>query len=37
VAGKTVENHRLQLMNKIDMHNIAGLTRYAVRHGIVAV
>ena len=36
VAGKTVENHRLRLMNKIDVHNIAGLTRYAVRHGIVA-
>ncbi|HWB58975.1 MAG TPA: response regulator transcription factor [Chthoniobacteraceae bacterium] len=36
LSCKTVENHRSRLMNKIDVHEVAGLTRYAVRHGIVA-
>ncbi len=37
VANKTVENHRAHLMDKLHIHDIASLTRYAVRHGIVAV
>jgi|ERR1700677_413679 len=37
VSGKTVENHRAHLMRKIDVHDIASLTRYAVRHGIVTI
>jgi DNA-binding NarL/FixJ family response regulator len=37
VTSKTVENHRAHLMRKIDVHDIAGLTRYAVRHGIVTI
>ena len=37
VASKTVENHRARLMSKIDVHDVAGLTRYAVRHGIVTI
>ena len=32
---KTVEKHRQQLMNKLHIHEIAGLTRYAITHGIV--
>jgi DNA-binding NarL/FixJ family response regulator len=32
---KTVEKHRQQLMDKLNLHNIAGLTRYAVAHGVV--
>jgi len=35
VANKTVENHRAHLMDKLDIHDIASLTRYALRHGIV--
>ncbi len=34
---KTVEKHRQQLMNKLHIHEIAGLTRYAIAHGIVKV
>jgi DNA-binding NarL/FixJ family response regulator len=30
ISVKTVEKHRQQLMNKLDIHDIAGLTRYAV-------
>jgi DNA-binding NarL/FixJ family response regulator len=32
---KTVEKHRQQLMDKLNIHDIAGLTRYAIAHGIV--
>ena len=32
---KTVERHRQQLMNKLNIHDIAGLTRYAISHGVI--
>ena len=32
---KTVEKHRQQLMDKLDIHEVAGLTRYAIAHGVV--
>ena len=32
---KTVEKHRQALMNKLDIHEIASLTRYAVSSGVV--
>ncbi|MGE0824073.1 MAG: response regulator [Candidatus Binatia bacterium] len=32
---KTVEVHRTQLMKRLDIHNTAGLVRYAIRHGII--
>ncbi len=32
---KTVGKHRQQLMDKLDIHDIAGLTRYAIARGIV--
>ncbi len=37
VASKTVENHRAHLMQKLGVHDVASLTRYAVRHGIVSI
>jgi DNA-binding NarL/FixJ family response regulator len=36
VAPKTVDNHRAHLMEKLDMHCVAKLTRYAMRLGVVA-
>ncbi len=33
---KTVETHRTQLMERLDIHDIAGLVRYAIRHGLVS-
>lgn len=36
VALKTIENHRTNLMQKLALHNVASLTRYAVRRGLVA-
>jgi DNA-binding NarL/FixJ family response regulator len=33
---KTVESHRASLMDRLDIHDVAGLVRYAVRHGLVS-
>lgn len=33
---KTVETHRTQLMKQLDIHEIAGLTRFAIRTGLVS-
>ncbi len=35
ISTKSVETHRTQLMNKLDIHNVAGLVRYAIRKGLV--
>jgi DNA-binding NarL/FixJ family response regulator len=37
VAVKTVENHRANLMAKLDMHDVATLTRYAAGRGMVGL
>ena len=37
VSVKTVESHRAEIMRRIDIHDVAGLTRYAVRHGMVSL
>jgi DNA-binding NarL/FixJ family response regulator len=36
LSVKTVETHRMQLMARLDIHDIAGLVRYAIRIGLVA-
>lgn len=36
IATSTVEVHRRNIMRKLDLHNVADLTRYAIRSGIVA-
>ncbi|MGH8094488.1 MAG: response regulator [Chthoniobacterales bacterium] len=36
VSVKTVEAHRLQLMQRLDIHGIPGLVRYAIRVGLVS-
>ncbi len=35
ISVKTVENHRACLMKKLDIHETAGLTRYAINRGII--
>ena len=35
ISIKTVEKHRGNLMRKLDIHDIAGLTRYAIETGII--
>ncbi|ANM30782.1 LuxR family transcriptional regulator [Acidobacteria bacterium Mor1] len=36
VSVKTVETHRAQLMDRLDIHDLAGLVRFAVRVGLVS-
>jgi len=35
VSVKTVETHRAQLMERLDIHDVPGLVRFAIRHGLV--
>jgi DNA-binding NarL/FixJ family response regulator len=35
ISIKTVEAHRLQLMARLDIHDVPGLVRYAIRNGLV--
>lgn len=35
ISMKTIEKHRQHLMEKIDIHDTAGLTRYAIANGII--
>ena len=35
ISVKTVEKHRQQVMNKLNIHEIAGLTRYALAKGLL--
>ena len=35
IGIKTVEKHREHLMSKLDIHDTAGLTRYAIAAGII--
>jgi len=36
ISVKTVESHRLQLMERLNIHDVPGLVRYAVRSGLVS-
>ena len=35
LSVKTVETHRVQMMERLDIHDVAGLVRYAIRMGLV--
>ncbi len=35
ISGKTVEAHRTQLMDRLGIHEVAGLVRHAIRIGLV--
>ena len=34
LSSKTIDSHREHIMNKLDIHNVAELTKYAIREGI---
>ncbi len=36
LSVKTVENHRAQIMERLGIHDVAGLTRFAIRVGLVS-
>ena len=33
---KTVESHRSELMDRLDIHDVTGLVRFAIRHGLIS-
>ncbi|MCB1886063.1 MAG: response regulator transcription factor [Rhodocyclaceae bacterium] len=37
VSAKTVESHRKKIMDKLDLHSVAELTKYAIRHGLTSL
>lgn len=36
LSAKTVESHRAQLMDRLDIHDVPGLVRFAIRVGLVS-
>ena len=36
LSVKTVDTHRTNLMNQLNIHDLAGLVRYAIRNNIVS-
>jgi len=37
ISVKTIETHRQQVMDKLNMHSIAELTKYAIREGLTSL
>jgi DNA-binding NarL/FixJ family response regulator len=37
ISVKTAENHRTNLMRKLDLHDVASLTRYAINNGLITL
>jgi DNA-binding NarL/FixJ family response regulator len=37
ISARTIETHRSHIMRKLNIHTVAGLTRYAVSHGIISI
>ncbi|HAV13472.1 MAG TPA: DNA-binding response regulator [Opitutae bacterium] len=37
ISVKTAENHRTNLMRKLDLHDVASLTRYAISNGLIVM
>jgi hypothetical protein len=35
VSLKTIDSHRSNLMEKLDIHKVSGLVRFAIRTGLV--
>ncbi len=35
VSLKTIDSHRSNLMEKLDIHKVSGLVRFAIRVGLV--
>ena len=37
VSVKTIETHRHNIMEKLNLHSVAELTKYAIREGLTSV
>jgi len=36
-SAKTIETHRRRIMNKLNIHSVAGLTKYAISEGLTSI
>ena len=36
LSVKTIETHRMHLMARLDLHDVAGVVRYALRNGLIS-
>jgi DNA-binding NarL/FixJ family response regulator len=34
---RTIETHRERTMRKLDIHSVAGLTKFAIAHGMISM
>ena len=34
---KTIETHRAQIMERLDIHDVAGLVRFSIRNGLISI
>jgi DNA-binding NarL/FixJ family response regulator len=37
ISVRTVDTHRFSVMNKLEIHSIAGLTKFAIAHGLTSL
>jgi DNA-binding NarL/FixJ family response regulator len=37
ISVRTVETHRQHIMEKLNIHSVAGLTKFAIRHGLCSL
>ncbi len=37
ISAKTIETHRSQIMEKLDLHSVAELTKFAIREGLTSI
>ena len=37
IGVRTIETHRERIMEKLNIHTIAGLTRFAIRNGVISL
>ena len=37
ISSKTVEGHRRQIMEKLNIYSVAELTKYAIREGLTSI
>jgi DNA-binding NarL/FixJ family response regulator len=37
ISARTAETHRARIMEKLNIHDVPGLVRYAIRHGLISL
>jgi len=37
IGVRTIETHRERIMDKLNIHSIAGLTQFAIRNGVIPI